>query len=158
MAEKPTRTKKGQNLKGVENKREKAKANLAAGRAKRAEMLKKKRDAEKESKDEYDLDSGSSDSDDEEIDLKEFVLSKKADKPTKKTKASKQPEESDMRADIANMREAILKLAENTKKPKRKARTKLVVLPQAGGQAPQPRQETAVDSYAESLRQRIIGR
>jgi hypothetical protein len=158
MSEKPLRVRKGQNIKNVDGKRAKALENLAKGRAKRQEMLKKKREAEENPDYESDLDSDSSE-EDEEVQMKDFILSKKPLKKKKKSAHTEsQPDNTrELKEDIGRIKEAIIKLAEEQKKkPKSKGRTKLVMLPQQQPPTPQEKPRKVNAEY-EALRNRIIG-
>ncbi len=145
----PVRKKKGQNIKGVENKRKKALENLKAGRERRQALLKAKREAEKEGN-EYSLDDSSSSDSDEEVDVKDFVLSKKK----QKGKGKKEIHD-DVKDDIARLKEAVLELSKKNKQKKRRS-TKLVMLPPQNTpqQAPKTRIE---DSRYDAIRRMIMG-
>ena len=153
---KPTRAKKGKNLTGVENKRAKARANLAKGRAKKNEMLKSKREAEENAVD-VDTDDESDDEDDE-IDMEDFIVSKKRNAAVKPRKVVKDTSAQDeLRDEMDRIKEAILKLSEvQKKKAKRKPRTKVLIQPvqSVPMHAPVP----ARSSDYETLRRSILGK
>ncbi len=151
----PIRQRKGQNMKGVENKRAKALANLKAGREKRQALLKAKREAESNDN-MYDLDSSDSDSD-EEVNINDLIVSKK--KPKMKAKHRAQEKDHDnMREEISRMKEAIMELSKRPKQKKHRS-TKLVMLPAQNQQviAHVAKASPADDRY-EQLRRSILGR
>ncbi len=146
----PIRQRKGQNMKGVENKRTKALANLKAGREKRQALLKAKREAESNDN-MYDLDSSDSDSD-EEVNINDLIVSKKKPKMKAKHKGH-----DDMREEMARMKEAIMELSKRPQKKKHRS-TKLVMLPAQNQPIAAPIAKAPTDDRYEQLRRSLLGR
>lgn len=139
MSEIPKKVRKP-NTRGVENKREKARANLAAGRAKRAQMLKDKREQEQQQQ-EYDVET---DSDEDSSSDEDLVLTKK---PKKKSGGGN--ETKGLHDEMKAMKEVLTKLVtmekEKRKKPKKEKSTKIVVLQPNETKTTQG--NTAVDAF-----------
>lgn len=129
------------NTRGLENKREKAKANLAVGRAKRQQMIKERKE---QAAQEYDVDTSESDS---ESDAEDYVLSKKPKAKVTKT------QDTDIRIEVNEMKSVLAELVQmqkKHKKPKEKTNTKIVVL-QPNNEI-KPKKDTAMDSFQERMK------
>ena len=129
------------NTRGLENKREKAKANLAVGRAKRQQMIKERKE---QAAQEYDVDTSESDS---ESNDKDYVLSKKPKAKVTKT------QDTDIRIEVNEMKSVLdVQMQKKHKKPKEKTNTKIVVL-QPNNEI-KPKKDTAMDSFQERMTKR----
>lgn len=116
-----------------DRQKEARRINLAKGRAARQAKYEKRKS---EKKHEYNIDSGSSEEDDE-IDLDSYVLSKKEkekskdndeDKEVKKEK-KKTVEDDSLKQELKELREIVFEVAKQKKQKRKSGGTKIVLLP-----------------------------
>lgn len=119
--EAPEKPKKWKNKKGLDAKREQARANLAKGRAIRAENIKKKKEqVEYDIESDSDSSSSSSDSDDD------LVISKKKSKKYSSKPEKKHKKEGNVKLerDLAELKDSFLQMVKYQKKTAKHAKAK----------------------------------